>query len=280
MIRGSSSGRTGQRGRLRAGGDDAVLERDRAVADDQRVRAGEAADAVDDLDLALLGQPDEPAGEPVDDRVLPAAQRLQVDLRLAELDRRARPSPRASAITRAACSSALDGMQPTFRQTPPSALVALDQRRLQPEVGGAEGGGVAARARAEDHHLGVDARAVGRGAGGASAVRARSATASGVAESAGSAAVGLERQQHAALRDPVADLDPQLGDRPRLRRGHVHRRLVGLERDQRILDRDLVSGGDVDLDHRDVGEVPDVGDADFGGLTAAPAAGRRARPTR
>ena len=47
---------------------------------------------------------------------------------------------------------------------------------------------------------------------------------------------------------------------PACRRGHVHRRLVGLERDQRVLGADLVAGRDEDLDHRDVGEVADVGD--------------------
>ena len=41
---------------------------------------------------------------------------------------RARPAPRPRRRPRATCSSALDGMQPTFRQTPPSALVALDER--------------------------------------------------------------------------------------------------------------------------------------------------------
>ena len=47
---------------------------------------------------------------------------------------------------------------------------------------------------------------------------------------------------------------------------HVHRRLVGLERQQRVVDRDGVSGRDVDLDDRDVGEVADVRDLDRDGL--------------
>ncbi len=44
----------------------------------------------------------------------------QVDLRRAERDAVRAPSTCASSMTLAACSSAFDGMQPTFRQTPPS----------------------------------------------------------------------------------------------------------------------------------------------------------------
>ena len=40
---------------------------------------------------------------------------------------------------------------------------------------------------------------------------------------------------------------------------YVHRRLVGLERDQRIVERHGVAGGDEDLDDRYLTEVPDVG---------------------
>ena len=57
------------------------------------------------------------------------------------------PISSASSMTLAACSSALEGMQPTFRHTPPSARPALDQRDLAAEVGGAERGGVAAGTR-------------------------------------------------------------------------------------------------------------------------------------
>ena len=60
----------------------------------QRRRAGEPRRSVHDLDLALLGEPVEPFREPVDDRCLPADQRRDVDRRVAERDRRARPSPR------------------------------------------------------------------------------------------------------------------------------------------------------------------------------------------
>jgi hypothetical protein len=51
--------------------------------------------------------------------------------------------------------------------------------------------------------------------------------------------LGLEQQDDAALRDPVADLDLQLLDGAGLRCRDVRRRLVGLQRDQRVLDGDL-----------------------------------------
>ena len=69
-----------------------------------------------------------------------------------------------SSITAATCSSAFDGMQPTLRQTPPSVAIALDQHGLEAEVGGAERGGVAARAGAEDEQVALEVGAAGAGA--------------------------------------------------------------------------------------------------------------------
>ena len=57
-----------------------------------------------------------------------------------------------------------------------------------------------------------------------------------------SASAPLERQDQAPHRDLVPDLHLQLLDDAGGRRGHVHRRLVGLERDQRVLGRDLSPG--------------------------------------
>ena len=50
------------------------------------MRAHESARALHDLDLALLGQHAQAAGQLLDDRALPAAQLLEVDLRRAEGD--------------------------------------------------------------------------------------------------------------------------------------------------------------------------------------------------
>ena len=49
-----------------------------------------------------------------------------------------------------ACSRALDGMQPTFRQVPPQGRALLDAGDLQAELAGADGGVVAAGAAADD----------------------------------------------------------------------------------------------------------------------------------
>ena len=116
--------------------------------------ASEAAVAADDRDLALLGEARQAAGQLLDHAVLPAAQLVDVDRRLGEADAVAAMSL-VSSITLAACSSALDGMQPTLRQTPPRRRPALDQHHLLAEVGGAERGGVAAGTGAEHQHLGV-----------------------------------------------------------------------------------------------------------------------------
>src|SRR5206468_10936321 len=47
-----------------------------------------------------------------------------------------------------------------------------------------------------------------------------------------------------------------------VRRGHIHRRLVGLQRNQRVLGVHAVADVDEHLDHRHVLEVADVGHFD------------------
>ena len=56
------------------------------------------------------------------------------------------------------------------------------------------------------------------------------------------AVAGSEQQDEAALADLVADLDQDLGHRAGDRGGDVHRGLVGLQGDQRVLGVDLVAG--------------------------------------
>ena len=63
---------------------------------------------------------------------------------------------RASVMSLAACSSALDGMQPTCRQVPPGRLAGVDERDLHALVGGEERRGVAAGTAAEDDQLRFD----------------------------------------------------------------------------------------------------------------------------
>ena len=132
-------GQAGQAHRFGTGGDDAVLERNLAralarcdlalvstvdpesigVGDREFVRRNKLADAANHFDFALFRQHAEAAGEAADDFVLPRAQLREIDFRLAELEAGAAIAS-ASSITFAACNSALEGMQPTLRQTPPS----------------------------------------------------------------------------------------------------------------------------------------------------------------
>ncbi len=259
-----SSGLARELRRLRAGGDDAVLKRDLALADAQRRRAGEARRSVHDLDLALLGEPVEPFREPVDDGCLPADQRRDVDRRVAESDA-VRGHLLGLGDHSRGVQQRLGGDAADVQAHAAEAFVALDERDPQSEVRGAERRRVAADPGAEDDHLEV-AIAVG---GGGRCGRRGLALDGGVRARVGGfglarpGTVGLERHQHAPLRYAVPDRDAQLRDRAGARCRHVHRRLIGLERDERVLDRDLVARRDVDLDHRDIGEVADVGDAYF-----------------
>ncbi len=371
-----SSGMPGRRTALEPGGDDAAVERDGRGAlealDAQDVRRGELREAADDLDLALLGQPLEALRQARDDRLLPAAQPVDVDLRLAERD--------ALALALLGLGDHARDVEQRLRRDaadveadPAEPLVALDEDDLQAEVGGAERGRVPARPGAEHDDVGVvvrgalDRRRRHRGqrrgprpsrpragrrspaAPAASSVRIRvpsetvsptdsfssrivpaagdgtsivalsdssvtsgssSATVSpgltitsmtgtsakspmsgtltsivDVAAGGGrrvaggrldlllrllaatvAGAVGrgaVEDQEDRPLGDGVADRDLELADRPGRRRRDVHRRLVGLERDERVLLGHRVAGAHHDLDDRDVGEVADVRDLDL-----------------
>ncbi len=75
----------------------------------------------------------------------------------------------------------------------------------------------------------------------------------------GAVALRSQRQQQAPFSDLVAQLDVDLGDRAGSGGGDVHRRLVGLERHQWVVERHGVSDRHQDLDHRHTGEIADVG---------------------
>ena len=64
--------------------------------------------------------------------------------------------PRAPSITSAVWSSALDGIQPTFRANTAEGFVTLHEDRIEPEVCASKCGGVSARSRAEYKYLGAD----------------------------------------------------------------------------------------------------------------------------
>ena len=210
----------------------------------------------------------------------PPVSRLTTDsFQARSLSRSTAGSPKASpcsaislvsAITLAACSRALEGMQPTLRQTPPRIGRAVDQHHRLAQVGGPEGGAVAAGPGPQHQHLGLhvglDARRRRRGGSWGGLHRPGRGLLAAV-HSLGRPAPGagrVQEQQDVALRDLVPDPDPELAHRPGLGGGDVHGRLVRLQGDDRVVDRDLVAGGDVHLDDRHAGEVADVGQADLG----------------
>jgi hypothetical protein len=73
----------------------------------------------------------------------------------------------------------------------------------------------------------------------------------------------FEDGQQVADVDDVAHLDLELFEHAGGGRRDFHRGLVGLHRDQRLLDLDGVAGLDQDFNDGDILEVADVGDADF-----------------
>jgi len=65
------------------------------------------------------------------------------------------------------------------------------------------------------------------------------------------------------LRNPHPDVDHQFGHRACGWGWHLHRRLVGLDRQQRHVDRDLVADRHIDFDYRDILVVPNIWQNDF-----------------
>ena len=86
----------------------------------QRIRSDENRLAAQHVDFALLCEHAEAVGQLAHDLVLPAAQLRAIDLAAARKTIPQSAMSAASSMTLAACSRALEGMQPTFRHTPPS----------------------------------------------------------------------------------------------------------------------------------------------------------------
>ncbi len=213
------------------------------------------ADALDDRDLAPLGEAGEAAGELLDHALLPAAQAIDVDLRLGELH--------AEVAHLLGLGDDLGGVQQRLRRDAADVeadaaerRVLLDQHHLLAEVGRPEGGGVAAGAGAEHHDLAVHVPARDRG------LRCRGR---GGRSRRGRRTLGFQRQDHGPLGDLVAFLDRDRCDLAGGGRWNLHRRLVGLELDQRVVLPDDVARLHEDSDHRHVLEIPDVGDLHLDG---------------
>ena len=190
-------GEAGQFHRLRAGGDDALLERDQLRAVDavdlDLVQRHEPADAGDHAHLALLGHAGQALGQLADHLVLVRAQRIEGDLRLAErdpvvarvggfVDHRGRVQQR---LRRDAADIEADAAE---------LRITLDQYRVETEIGGAERGGVAAGTGADHEQAAGD---IGLAAGG---VRGRGCRAAARACGGG---VARNRQCCLRLRTPA-----------------------------------------------------------------------------
>ena len=255
--------------RLGTGGDDAMLEANAfaaaALGDLEHMRADELADAAYHLDLALLGQHGQSAGQLAHHARLPGAQLAGVHP--------GRLEHNAMRTHLARIFNDLRGVQQRLGRNAADVeahaaecLPALDQRDLEPEIRGAKGRGVTAGPRAQHQQLraarslvlhrcrpGRD-RGCGHGArrgycrgfrrrhrrrwrrrhsrGGRGGRGGRSRRGRG-------RRAGLQQQQRRTLGNLAAFADQQLYDLAASRRRHVHRRLVGLERDQRCLELDV-----------------------------------------
>ena len=129
--------------------------------DCERVRRGELALAADDRHLALARERGQAAGQALDDALLQAAHAVEVDAGRAEGDAvRGHGGglvdhfgDMQQRLGRDAADVEADAAQ---------RRAALDQHDLLAEIGGAEGGGVAARARAEHQHVAFEIGLFGR----------------------------------------------------------------------------------------------------------------------
>ena len=165
----------------------------------------------------------------------------------------------------------------------------VDQNDVLPEIGGAEGGGIAAGTGAENQNIGLEiglpawvSRGLRRRTSGLSGLWSRlldlDAAASGIGRRRGFGrgrggalwrcrllCVAPRRigRQHVALGDLVADLDADLADHAILGRRHVHARLVAFERKDGLVLAHALPRRDEDFDDRHILEVADVGKPDF-----------------
>jgi len=267
------------------------------VLDDDFVLAAELAHAPDNLDLALFGHASQAAGQFADHRVLEVSKLVEVDVRLAErhamfTEMRGRVDHLADVQER------LGGDAADIQADPADRAVALDQRDLQTQVGGAEGRRVAGWPGAEHGQVEVVV-VIGRIESGfrflvygfrAGLVRLSGTTgcfgilrvirslpgtrftfiAGVVIVRRFPAAFGnLHDSNDVAFSNLVTFGDFQLDQLACRRRRHVHRRLVRLQRNQRLFLLDIIALVTQHLDHRLLAEIADIGDGDLASLAHA-----------
>ena len=269
------------------------------------VRIKEACIAAHDGDLAALGHAGKTRGHAADHFLFPAAQTVDVDLGLAELD--------AVRLEALGFLDDRDGMQKCLGRDAADVEadaaqggIALDDDDLHAQIGGTEGSRITARATTDDEHVAFDiGLAVGGRRGLRAGTRCRGSSRAGGCRCSGrggrssscgcrggclgSALAGgrLDDGNLGTLGDLVAQLDLHLDDAAGLGGGDLHGSLVGLHGDEALLDSHDISGLDQHLDDLDVAEVADVGHfqnrchgfsslrASRAGSRPAPAPGRR-----
>ena len=267
-----------RRGWLGAGGDDRLVEANdpRALRgfDAQGFSRGELAFADHRLDLPLLRKPGQAAGQALDYAVLPAANGRGVEGR--------RAKAHAVRTHRLGVIDDLGDMQQRLGWNTADVEADAAQRRprvdqndVLPQIGGAEGGGVAAGTRAQNQDFGLEIGLAARisrglrqgtcGSGGLWSglldLYAGVLGASGRSGGRRASAFGVGRQQ-VALAHLVADLDVNLPDHALIRR-HIHGRLVAFERQDCLVLAHALPRRDEDFDDRHILEVADVGKPDF-----------------
>ena len=250
----------------RTGGDDALLELDdlprtglvlaRAVGHFHldMVRVEEGAVAAHDVDLAPLGHAGETAGQLADDLVLVRAQLVDVDLRRGEADAEGAGVPRFL-HDRGDVQQGLGRNAADVEADAAERRVAFDDDRLHAEVGRAEGRRVAAGAGAEDEHLAFHvgtAAVAGRGRGNHLGHRRRGFRFCRIFRVDRGSSARFDLDQQRTLADLGTELHQHFPDHAGDRAGHVHRRLVGFQRGDRVVDLDAVADFHEQVDDRDV----------------------------
>ena len=149
-----------RRDRLRARRDDRLGEAHGARAlgrlDPQRIGRGERARPRHHRHLALAREAGEAGREALDDAVLPVADRGRDRASAIRSVTPCAAIAAASSMVLATCSSAFGGNAADIQANAAERRPLVDDQHLLAEVGGAEGGGVAARPRPEHHEIGLE----------------------------------------------------------------------------------------------------------------------------
>jgi len=230
----------------------------------------EGPQALQVLHLAALGHAGETAGELAHHLVLVGAQLVDVDVRRGEADAAVAQVPGffehggdvQQGLGRNAADVEADAAQ---------GGIALHQHGLHPQVGGAEGGGIAARTGAQHQHLafhvGTAAMAAGHGSGSRSGSRSGSGSCSGGSgrrrSSRCSFGPRLHLDQQGAFGHLVTELDQHFLDHTRCGRGHVHGGLVGFQGADGVIHLDAIAHLHEQVDDGHRIEIADIRDFDF-----------------